>query len=101
MPGSQCADENGIVLALAGKTNVVRECRRYVQVDPAACRLPAQEICFHLDIAVAEQQDVAPLAGGVEIIKAISGADRPIGLRSLLQVTPVPFKHFGGVAAML
>ena len=101
MPGPQCADEDRIVLALAGKTNVVGERRRHMQVDAAARRFPAQEVGFHLDIAIAEQQHFDALAGDAEIVKAVGGADRPIGGRPLLQVAPVAFEDFGGIAPVL
>jgi hypothetical protein len=99
--GPQGADENHIVFAFGGKTNVVGECRGYMQIDAAAARFPAQEVGFHLDIAIAEQNRIDTSAGGVEVVETISSADRPVGSRSLLQFTPVALEHFGGVAAVL
>ena len=68
---------------------------------PRPRRFPAQEVGFHLDIAIAEQQHFHALAGDAEIVKAVGGADRPIGGRPLLQVAPVAFEDFGGIAPVL
>ena len=76
VPGPQGADENHIVLALAGKANVVGERRRHMQIDAAARRFPAQEVGFHLDIAIAEQQRIDAPSGGAEIVEAV-GRRRP------------------------
>ena len=101
MPGPQGADEDGVVLAFADKPNIVGKSRRHMQIDAAPRRFPAQEIGFHLDIAIAEQDDIDALSAGAEIVEAVGGADRPIGRRAFLQVAPIALEDFGRIAPML
>ena len=71
MPGTQGTDEDGVMPALAHKTNIVRKCCRHPQLDAALRRFPAHEIGFHLDIAVAQQNYIEGFTPCTEIVQAI------------------------------
>ena len=100
VPGPQCADENRVMPAFTDKTNIVRKRRRYPQFNAAARRFPAQEVGLHLDVAIAQQNDIEGLAAGAEIVQAVGSADRPIGRRAFFHRAPVALQHLGRIPPM-
>jgi hypothetical protein len=64
---SQCVDQNHIVLVLAHEANIVGKRRGNAKVDPALRPLTPQEVGFHLQIAVPEQNDINALLLAIEV----------------------------------
>ncbi len=98
VPRSERAYKNSVVLVFGGEAHVVGKGRRDTQVDTAPCSFPAQEIRLHLDIAIAEQQDIDAFPGAAQILDSIASSRRPTGCDAFLHLPPVAFQHFGGIA---
>ncbi len=100
MPRAKRADQDGVVLVFGGKTQIVGEGRRDVQVEAAAAGLLAQEVGLHMHIAIAEQDEVEPWSLPIEIPQALGRARRPVGIGAPLGFTAKALDQSRRVAAV-
>ena len=105
---AQGADQDRLVRFFGRQAQVVRERGGDPQVDIAPGRLAAQEVGLHLQVAVAEQQDVpAVRLGAAQVVRAQGRGHRPIGIcafaflpaeliQRLARIAPMQFGKLGG-----
>ena len=77
VPRTECAYNNRLVLVFRGEAHIVGESCGDAQVDPAPRGFLAKEIGLHLDVAVAEQENIDALESAAEIRDLIRCARRP------------------------
>ncbi len=95
---AQRTDDDRLVHALLGELDIVGKGRGDAQIDAAGGGRAAQEIGLGLQLAIAEQQDVEPLARDGEIGNAVRRRHRPIGSRPLLQLPAMRFEKLPRIA---
>src|SRR5580704_2817750 len=68
-------------------------------IAPSLGLLP-QEISLHVDVAVAEQDEIEPWLGPADIRDGLRGPDAPIIPRAFLQLAAIAIQQLLGIAPM-
>ncbi len=98
-PRAQGADQYRLVRPLGRQPQVVGKAGRHRGPGPAPGRLAAQEVGLHLQLAVAEQQELDLVAHRpAEILDPARLRHRPIGIGAFLGAQAQPVQGLAGVA---
>src|ERR1035438_8155871 len=96
----QRTNQNGVGFMLGGERKIVRRRGRDPQVEAAAIGLATEKIRFHMDVAIAEQDEVESRLGDADILNRMRCLDGPIALCPLLQFSPMAIQKRFGIAAV-
>jgi hypothetical protein len=95
---AQRADEDGVVLVFAGEGEIIGKRRRHAQVEAAPHGLAAQEVGFHVNVALAVKDHVEALFSLAKVRHSQCGPRRPIRRRAFFQFTPIALEKLDRVA---
>ncbi len=98
---AQGADQYGLVRPLRRQSQIVGEAGPHLDLGAPGRALAAQEIGLHLELAVAEQQHLQPVAHGpAEVLDPARLGHRPAGIGTLLGLAAQPIDRLAGIAAV-